>query len=143
LLYQFAQVDNIIYFIFTASRSLLRTEEAMKNYALILGLTMLVSAPCFADEMPVNPDGVTWGPAPPMLQKGAQLAVLSGDPSKDGLYVVRLKMPANFRIAARHHPTTEYVTVLSGKFNIGMGDKLDEKRASNSRRAASPQRRRA
>ena len=63
-----------------------------------------------------------------MLPKGAQIAVLSGDPSKDGLYVVRLKIPANYKIPAHHHPTTEYVTVISGRFHIGMGDKLDEKK---------------
>ena len=43
----------------------------------------------------------------------ADHAVLSGDPSKDGLYVLRLKMPANYKIAAHYHPTTEYVTVIS------------------------------
>ncbi len=54
-----------------------------------------------------------------------RLAVISGDPSKDGLYVVRLKMPANYKIPAHNHPTAEYVTVVSGDFHIGMGDKLD------------------
>ena len=68
------------------------------------------------------------GAAPPVLPKGAQIAVLSGDPSKDGLYVLRLKMPANYKIPAHNHPTSEYVTVISGKFHIGMGDKLDEKK---------------
>jgi quercetin dioxygenase-like cupin family protein len=53
---------------------------------------------------------------------------LSGDPSKDGLYVLRLKVPANYKIPAHNHPTAEYVTVISGKFRIGMGDKLDEKK---------------
>jgi anti-sigma factor ChrR (cupin superfamily) len=67
------------------------------------------------------------GPAPAALPPGAQIAVISGDPSKAEPYVLRLKMPANYRIPAHNHPTTEYVTVLSGKFNIGMGDKLDPK----------------
>ena len=57
------------------------------------------------------------------------MAVVSGDPSKDALYVVRLKMPANCEIPAHNHPTTEHVTVLSGEFNVGMGDKLDRKKA--------------
>ena len=59
---------------------------------------------------------------------GAQIAVVSGDPFKEGLNVVRLKMPAGYKIPAHNHPTTEYVTVLSGAFNIGMGDKLDEQK---------------
>jgi uncharacterized RmlC-like cupin family protein len=39
-----------------------------------------------------------------------------------------LKMPATYKIPAHNHPTSEYVTVISGKFHIGMGDKLDEKK---------------
>jgi len=38
-------------------------------------------------------------------------------------------MPAGYKIPAHNHPTTEYVTVLSGAFNIGMGDKLDEQKS--------------
>jgi hypothetical protein len=100
----------------------------MKKYALIVALGVLAATPSLAGGMPVNTDGLTWGPAPPVLPKGAQIVVLSGDPSKDGLYVLRLKMPANYQIPAHNHPTSEYVTVISGKFNIGMGDKLDVKK---------------
>ena len=99
----------------------------MKKFAFILALAVLAASSSFADNMPVNADGLTWGAAPPVLPKGAQTAVLSGDPSKDGLYVLRLKMPANYKVPAHNHPTSEYVTVISGNFHIGMGDKLDEK----------------
>ena len=51
--------------------------------------------------------------------------MVSGDPGVNGLYVIRAKMPPNYRIPAHHHPTAEYVTVLSGEFHLGMGDKLD------------------
>jgi anti-sigma factor ChrR (cupin superfamily) len=78
-------------------------------------------------KMPANSAGLKWGPAPPVLPKGAEITVLSGDPFKDGAYVLRLKMPAGYKIPAHNHPTTEYVTVISGDFHIGMGDKLDEK----------------
>jgi quercetin dioxygenase-like cupin family protein len=64
--------------------------------------------------------------APAAYAKGAQLAVIRGDPTKEGMYVVRLKVPAGFKIAAHNHPNDENVTVLSGSFNIGTGDKLDE-----------------
>ena len=102
--------------------------EAHEECALILCLALLAASPSFADDMPVNANGLTWGPAPPVLPKGAQLAVLSGDPVKDGLYVVRLKIPANYKIPGHNHPTAEYVTVISGKFHIRMGNKLDEKK---------------
>ena len=78
--------------------------------------------------MPKNASDIRWGPAPNVLPAGVQMAVVSGDPSKDALYVVRLKMPANYEIPAHNHPTSEYVTVLSGDFHIGMGDKLDREK---------------
>jgi hypothetical protein len=65
-----------------------------------------------------------WGPAPPALPKGAEITVLSGDPSKDGPYVLRLKMPSGYKVPAHNHPSTENLTVVSGNFHIGMGDKL-------------------
>jgi uncharacterized RmlC-like cupin family protein len=99
----------------------------MRKLTLTLVLLLAGGATAFAQEMrmPINADEVKWGPAPNVLPAGAQIAVISGDPSKEGLYVVRLKMPANYKIAAHNHPTAEYVTVLSGDFHIGMGDKLD------------------
>jgi quercetin dioxygenase-like cupin family protein len=70
-------------------------------------------------------DALKWT-APAAYAKGAEFAVLKGDPTKEGVYVVRLKVPAGFRIAAHTHPNDENVTVLSGTFNIGTGAKLDE-----------------
>lgn len=66
-----------------------------------------------------------WGPAPPMLPAGAEVAVVSGDPSKTGPFVLRLRFPANYDIPAHSHPTDENVVVVSGGFYVGMGDKLD------------------
>jgi quercetin dioxygenase-like cupin family protein len=99
----------------------------MHKLVLTLGLLVLGSATAFAQEMrmPINAGDVKWGPAPNVFPSGAQIAVVSGNPFQEGLYVVRLKMPAGYKIPAHNHPTTEYVTVLSGDFHIGMGDKLD------------------
>lgn len=68
-----------------------------------------------------------WKDGPPSLPKGAQIAVLEGDPTKDGPFVFRVKVPDGYRIPPHTHPKTERVTVISGTFNIGMGDKFDEK----------------
>src|SRR5262249_17082061 len=94
---------------------------------LSLVLLLVGATGALADDMkmPVNASQLEWMPAPNFVPEGAQLAVLSGDPSKDGLYVVRLKMPAGYKIPAHNHPTTEYVTVISGEVHLGMGDKLD------------------
>jgi quercetin dioxygenase-like cupin family protein len=74
-----------------------------------------------------SPAETKWGPAPPMLPKGAQIAVLAGDPTKAGAYTVRLKFPASYAIPAHSHPTDENVAVVSGALYMGMGDKLDKK----------------
>ena len=82
-------------------------------------------------QMLQMPQEAQWGPAPPMLPAGAQIAVLSGDPSKSAPYSVRLKFPANYAIPAHSHPTDENVVVVSGAVTFGMGDKLDKKAAGN------------
>ena len=70
---------------------------------------------------------VKWGPAPPALPAGGQMAVLDGDPSKVGVpFVIRAKLPDGYRIAPHWHPTDENVAVLSGSFSVGMGNKMDE-----------------
>jgi ketosteroid isomerase-like protein len=74
----------------------------------------------------VAPSAVTWGDAPPVLPAGAKFAVVAGDPGKPVPFVLRLQMPAGYQIAAHWHPTDENVTVLSGTFALGMGDKLDQ-----------------
>jgi quercetin dioxygenase-like cupin family protein len=97
------------------------------------GLAVLfVSGTAFAQTMPapVNVGDLKWGPGPPALPPGAQLAVISGDPSKEGTYVVRLKLPASYKIAAHHHSMAEYITVLSGTLHFGMGDKLEMEKGS-------------
>jgi quercetin dioxygenase-like cupin family protein len=78
----------------------------------------------------VSPDQLKWSPAPPAFPKGAQIAVISGDPSKEGPYVVRLKAPAGYKVPAHTHPNDENITVISGSFHVGMGEKLDEKKGT-------------
>ena len=77
-----------------------------------------------------NASELKWGPAPPDLPKGAEITVLHGDPGKPHPFTLRLKMPAGYKIPAHHHPTDEYVTVISGDLSLGMGDKLDPAKAA-------------
>src|SRR5262245_30597623 len=73
----------------------------------------------------VPADKVHWGPAPPVLPAGAEIAVLEGNPGEKGPVTIRLRFPANYTIPAHWHTATERLTVMSGTFNAGMGDKLD------------------
>lgn len=79
----------------------------------------------------VTPTDVKWAPAPPSLPPGAQAAVLEGDPTKPGLFAMRIKLPDNYRIAPHFHGADEHVTVLQGTFVVGMGEKFDEKAAKD------------
>ena len=82
--------------------------------------------------MPQNaftPDQIKYGPPPPFLTPGSQLAVMEGDPTAStGDYTIRLKMPDGYKIAPHWHPKRENVTVISGNFKVGMGDKWDDTR---------------
>src|SRR5687767_6179739 len=82
------------------------------------------AAPSPGQHVMVTPDQVKWGPAPPALPPGAQAAVLSGDPAKAAMFVVRVKFPDGYTVPPHWHPTDEYVTVLSGTLMAGIGDKL-------------------
>jgi hypothetical protein len=89
---------------------------------ILIGLTalMITTSAVQADDMIVaHPDSLKWGPAPPVLPKGAEIAVVTGDPSKAGSYVIRVKVPTNYQIPAHWHSQAENLTVLSGVVNVG------------------------
>jgi hypothetical protein len=69
---------------------------------------------------------VKWKDGPGSLPAGAKFAVLEGDPAKEGPFVMRLWFPDGYRIPPHWHPKVERVTVLSGTFNLGMGEKFDQ-----------------
>lgn len=97
----------------------------------LIGLALftlgLAAAPVIAQSthVVVPAEKVQWSPAPPFLPSGAQISVLEGNPAEKGPITLRLKFPANYEIPAHWHSMIERVTVLSGMFHIGMGDKLD------------------
>jgi len=68
---------------------------------------------------------IKWVDAPPSLPPGAKIAVIEGNPAKPGPFTMRLKLPADYKVAPHFHPAIEHVTVLSGTANIGAGDTFD------------------
>ena len=67
-----------------------------------------------------------WKDGPGSLPVGAKFAVLEGDPTKEGPFVMRILVPDGFIIPPHWHPKVERVTVISGVFNLGMGEKFDK-----------------
>jgi hypothetical protein len=67
------------------------------------------------------PDQITWKDDP----MGAKMAVMAGDPSKPGLYVVLMKWTPNHMSHPHWHPNDRFITVISGTWWVGTGAKFD------------------
>ena len=97
----------------------------MKKFAMLLALAV-VAPLVSAHEMSLYvPAEIKWRDGPASLPPGAKFAVLEGDPSKEGPFVMRFAFPDGFRIAPHSHPKIERLTVISGTFNLGMGETFD------------------
>jgi uncharacterized RmlC-like cupin family protein len=57
---------------------------------------------------------------------GIRTTILSGDPTKAGLYTIRLAVPGNMRIQAHVHRDERTAVVVSGQWSIGFGERFDE-----------------
>jgi len=103
----------------------------MQPLAGSIAVLALLAAPLAAQasegHIMVLPDQLKWADVP-SLPPGARIAVIEGSMSQPGPFTVRLKFPANYQIPAHSHPAIERVTVLSGTFHMGSGDKLDKAR---------------
>jgi len=73
----------------------------------------------------LNPDDLHWDNAPPSLPQGAKMAVLLGDPSKAGIFVIRFQAPGAYTIPPHYHSRAETLTVLSGTLYLGGGETFD------------------
>ena len=71
-------------------------------------------------------EDMKWTAGPSSLPPGAQVVMLEGNPGKGEPLTMRLKFPAGYKIAPHTHPAIEHVTVLSGTFHMGTGEKFDE-----------------
>ena len=79
-----------------------------------------------ADEHTIiSAQEIKWAAGPPSIPAGAEAAVLYGNPGKEGLFSLRLKMPKGYHIPPHTHPKPEVVTVISGSFRLGMGEKAE------------------
>ena len=77
-----------------------------------------------ADHMMVTPADLKWADVATM-PPGVKIAVIQGPLNEAVPYTARLKFPADYKLPAHWHPGIEHVTVISGTFNMGTGDKLD------------------
>jgi quercetin dioxygenase-like cupin family protein len=73
-----------------------------------------------------TPDKIVWKAGPASLPPGAKMVVLEGDPTKEGPFTMRVALPDGYTIPPHTHPGIEHITVLSGTFHFGMGEKFDK-----------------
>jgi len=105
------------------------------DYALLATDFNAFVIACYNGTLPwfvtahATPSDLEWRPPCPCLAPGIPAAVVTGDPTKKGLYVVRLKIPAGYKIPAHTHSQDEHITVVSGSLHFGLGGKLNEAKA--------------
>jgi hypothetical protein len=105
----------------------------MKPFALICAAALVAATAAIADDPAMtilSPGDIQWKDAPPAVPRGAKMAVLKGDPAKEGLFILRLKAPDGYKIMPHWHPAFENVNVLSGKFGMGMGETFDKSKGT-------------
>jgi len=73
----------------------------------------------------ITPDELRWVNAPPHLPTGAKVAILAGDPTKEGFYVIRARFRPGVMSRPHYHPTDRHVTVISGTWWAGRGSNFD------------------
>ena len=101
--------------------------NALAALSTTLVLTCLGASVGWAQSGPhmmVTPDELKWTDVP-SLPAGAKITVIEGPLNEAVPFTFRLKFPANYQIPAHWHPAIEHVTVITGTFNMGTGDKLD------------------
>jgi quercetin dioxygenase-like cupin family protein len=94
--------------------------------ALLTLMPATGAAQAHGDHLLVVPSDLKWGDVP-SLPPGAKIAVIEGPMNEAKPFTMRLRLPANYQIPAHYHGAIEHVTVISGTFNMGTGDKLDTK----------------
>ena len=72
----------------------------------------------------ILPEQIDWKPFP-AFPPTARLAVVVGEPTKPGPYVIRVKVPSGVKLTPHRHPEDRIYTVISGVFYIGLGDRFD------------------
>jgi quercetin dioxygenase-like cupin family protein len=98
--------------------------------AIVLSALLYATPALAADEHKIlTPNDVKWAPAPASVPKGAQAATIYGDPSKEGQFALRLKLPKGYHIPPHTHPKPEVVTVISGTLRLGEGATADQSKA--------------
>ena len=95
------------------------------SIAVVMGQGKVMQKQGENEHIMLNEKEIQWKEAPSSLPEGAQVAVIEGDPTKEGPFTMRIKLPANYQIKPHWHPVIEHVTVLEGAFYMGTGEEFN------------------
>jgi quercetin dioxygenase-like cupin family protein len=107
------------------SQTLSIAQYSMKIAVLVViassdvALSAVSSATTQTDEQKIfSPQEIKWSPTPPSLPSGAEVSLLYGDATKEGLFALRIKVPKGYRVAPHSHPKLEIITMLAGTVRL-------------------------
>ena len=72
----------------------------------------------------ILPEEIEWKPFA-AFPPAARLAIVVGEPVREGPYTIRVKLPHGTKMMPHSHPEDRIYTVISGIFYIGLGDTFD------------------
>jgi quercetin dioxygenase-like cupin family protein len=106
-----------------------RTVSLLMTSIIAVSIACIAGAQAAEEHKVLTPQQMKWGPGPASIPPGAEAVSLYGDPAKEGLFAMRLKLPKGYQIPAHTHPKPEVVTVISGAVYLGMGANADRSKA--------------
>lgn len=84
------------------------------------------AAAALRSHIMLTPEDLEWKDCSAALPPGARCAVVEGDlRAGNVLFGQLVKVPDGYRIAPHFHPADEHLLILTGTFNMGMGDRFD------------------
>jgi hypothetical protein len=100
----------------------------LKLAFLVMGVVLVgtaVAQTAAPAAVVLTPVEMKWQSQGGLAASGMEQLNLVGDPAKPGPYTLRLKFPKGMRIAPHTHPDSREVTILSGTYATGYGEKFD------------------
>jgi len=109
-----------------SKRMILTPKDGIALAIIVAGGTLALAQTGTGGPIAITPDEMKWTSQGAYAALGMEQLNLVGDPAKPGPYTIRLKFPKGYKVGAHTHPDAREVTILSGVFATGYGDKFDE-----------------
>src|SRR5215831_1235789 len=108
------------------NRIVITPKDGIALAIIVAGASLALAQTNTVDAVAITPLEMKWTSQGGLAAPGMEQLNLVGDPAKTGPYTLRLKFPKGYRIAPHTHPDAREVTILSGTFATGYGEKFDE-----------------